>query len=326
MAHVHVLMGADSTRARPAVRTIGVADLMDALKRGWADFSAVPTHAVFLCVIYPIVGLLLARLLLGYELLPLLFPLAAGFALVGPFAAIGFYELSRRREQGLEISWGDAFDVLHSPSRGAIAALGLLLLAIFVIWIAVAQAIYVANFGYQPAASMPDFIHQVLTTPAGWSLIVVGNFVGFLFAVAVLAISVVSFPLLLDRDVGAVEAVLTSIRAVAANPFAMALWGLIVAGLLVVGSLPLFFGLAVVVPVLGHSTWHLYRRVVVPDPNPRPVLQRPPRRRHYAAQFPAALFAGENPVEDRSDRGNEAQLARRRSDGISDAAIRRDQR
>ena len=197
-----------------------------------------PTHAVFLCLIYPIVGLLLARLTLGYEVLPLLFPLAAGFTLLGPFAAIGLYELSRRREQGLDASWQDAFDVLRSPSRGAIAALGLLLLAIFVIWIAVAQAIYIANFGYEPAASIPDFLHQVFTTPAGRMLIIVGNLVGFLFALAVLTISVVSFPLLLDRDVGAVEAVLTSVRVVAANPVMMAIWGLIVAGLLVIGSLP----------------------------------------------------------------------------------------
>ena len=219
-------MGADTIRARPAIRKIGLADLKDALARGLADFSAIPSHAVFLCLIYPIVGLVLARAILGYALLPLLFPLAAGFALVGPFAAIGFYELSRRREQGLDISWEDAFDVLHSPSRDAIAALSLLLLVIFAVWIAVAQAIYIANFGYQPAASIPHFIRQVFTTPAGWMLIIVGNFVGFLFAAAVLIISVVAFPLLVDREVGAVEAVLTSVRAVAANPVIMAVWGL----------------------------------------------------------------------------------------------------
>jgi uncharacterized membrane protein len=262
MALAHVLMGADAYRAPPAVRTIRIADLKDALARGIDDFVAMPTHAVFLCLIYPIVGIVLARLTWGYEVLPLLFPLAAGFALIGPFAAIGLYELSRRREQGLTISWTGAFDVLRSPSAGAIAALGLLLLVIFVLWVAVAQAIYIANFGYQPAASMPDFLRQVLTTPAGWALIIVGNGVGFLFALVALCISVVSFPLLLDRDVGAVEAVLTSVRAVAANPLPMAAWGLIVAAALVIGSLPLFFGLAVVVPVLGHATWHLYRKVV----------------------------------------------------------------
>jgi uncharacterized membrane protein len=294
MAQLHVLMGSESIRARPAVRRIGLADLADALRRGLADFSAMPSHAVFLCLIYPIVGLLLARLTLGYDVLPLLFPLASGFALVGPFAAIGFYELSRRREQGLEVSWQDAFDVLRSPSRGAIAALALLLLVIFAIWIAVAQAIYVAYFGYEPAASIPHFLGQVLATPAGWMLIIVGNLVGFLFAVLVLAISVVSFPLLLDRDVGAVEAVLTSVRVVAANPVSMAAWGLIVAVLLLIGSLPLFFGLAVVVPVLGHATWHLYRKVVEADPSPRQELPRPSGRRRYAAQFPAALFTGED--------------------------------
>jgi uncharacterized membrane protein len=293
MAHQHVLMGAESNRARPIVRTIGLRDIKNALAEGIADFSAMPSHAVFLCLIYPIVGVLLARLTLGYEVLPLLFPLAAGFTLLGPFAAIGLYELSRRREQGLDASWQDAFDVLRSPSRGAIAALGLLLLTIFVIWIAVAQTIYVAYFGYEPSASIPHFLDQVLTTPAGRMLMIVGNLVGFLFALGVLTISVISFPLLLDRDVGAVEAVLTSVRVVARNPLMMAIWGLIVAALLLIGSLPLFFGLAVVVPVLGHSTWHLYRKVVEPDPNPHQVLPRPVRSRHYAAQFPAALFTGE---------------------------------
>ena len=306
MAHQHVLMGAESNRARPIVRTIGLRDIKNALAEGIADFSAMPSHAVFLCLIYPIVGVLLARLTLGYEVLPLLFPLAAGFTLIGPFAAIGLYELSRRREQGLDASWQDAFDVLRSPSRGAIAALGLLLLTIFVIWIAVAQAIYVAYFGYEPAASIPHFLDQVFTTPAGRMLMIVGNLVGFLFALGVLTISVISFPLLLDRDVGAVEAVLTSVRVVARNPLMMAIWGLIVAALLLIGSLPLFFGLAVVVPVLGHSTWHLYRKVVEPDPNPHQVLPRPARSRRYAAQFPAALFTGErgNPPEDGVKRSN----------------------
>ncbi|HEY7661836.1 MAG TPA: DUF2189 domain-containing protein [Xanthobacteraceae bacterium] len=293
MAHLHVLMGAESIRSRPVVRTVTLADLKDALARGVADFSAMPSHAVFLCLIYPVVGLVLARLTLGYDVLPLLFPLAAGFALLGPFAAIGFYELSRRREAGLAVSWQDAFDVLRSPSRGAIAALALLLVIIFAIWIAVAQAIYVANFGYEPAASIPHFIQQVFTTPAGHRLIIIGNLVGFLFALLVLSISVVSFPLLLDRDVGAVEAVLTSVRAVAANPVTMAAWGLIVAALLLIGSFPLFFGLAVAVPVLGHATWHLYRKAVEPGSEPHREYPRLSGRRHYAAQFPASLFAGE---------------------------------
>ena len=296
MMYVHALMGAESTPGPPVIRTIGVMDLKDALARGMSDFSAMPTHVFFLCLIYPIVGLILARVSFGYDVLSLLFPLAAGFALLGPFVAIGFYELSRQREQGLEPSWQDAFDVLHSPSRDAIAALGFLLLGIFVFWLGVAEAIYIETFGHESAASIPNFVGELFTTRAGWTLIIVGNGIGFLFALAVLIISVVSFPLLLDRDVGAVEAVLTSVRAVAANPAPMAVWGLIVAGLLVVGSLPLFVGLAVVVPVLGHSTWHLYRKVVEPDPSVRHEhLPAPKSGRRYAAQFPAALFGGKEP-------------------------------
>jgi uncharacterized membrane protein len=293
MSHLHAIVGADARPAFPTVRKIGMVDLKDALARGIDDFRAFPTHVIVLSIIYPILGLVLARLTLSYDLLPLLFPLAAGFALIGPFAATGLYELSRRRERGLAVSWKDAFGARRSPSFDSILALGALLTVVFVLWLAVAQAIYIANFGYVPAASVPNFLRQVLTTPAGWMLIVVGNGVGFLFAVGVLTISVVSFPLLLDRDVGAAVAILTSVKAVLRNPLTMAVWGLIVAGLLVLGSLPLFMGLAVVMPVLGHSTWHLYRKLVEPGPPPQQEPPRPPGQRHYAAQFPAALFAGE---------------------------------
>jgi uncharacterized membrane protein len=291
MAQAHVVVGAGEAQAAPIIRKIGLADLKDALARGIDDFLAMPSHAVFLCLIYPIVGFVLARLVLGYNVLPMLFPLAAGFALIGPFAAIGLYEMSRRRELGMDVSWRHALDVFRSPSIGPIVVLGLILVAIFLTWLAVAQAIYVANFGYTPAASMPHFIQQVIGTPAGWALIVVGNGVGFLFAALVLILSVVSFPLLLDRDVGAATAILTSVRAVLANPVMMAIWGLIVAALLALGSIPAFFGLAVVMPVLGHATWHLYRKVVEPDLSTRPRFNEPrPKARRYAADFPASLF------------------------------------
>ena len=248
--------------APPAVRRIRYADLRDALIQGLADFEANRTDVIFLCVIYPVIGLVLGRLASGYGLLPLLFPLASGFALVGPFAAIGLNELSRRREQGDAVRWVDAFGVLRAPSIGAITLLGLMLIALFLLWLVVAQIIYVVTLGPEAPASVGAFVSDVLGTGAGWTMIVVGIGVGFLFALLVLAISVVSFPLLLDRNVGIGIAVTTSIRVVAANPAVMALWGLIVAAGLVVGSLPLFVGLVVILPVLGHATWHLYRTVV----------------------------------------------------------------
>ena len=272
------------------VRKIDLSDLGDALRLGWEDFKAIPTHAVVLCLIYPVLGLVLFRMVLGHSLLPLLFPLAAGFTLIGPFAGLGLYELSRRRERGEEPSAMDAMHVLRAPSFGAILGLGMFLLVLFGTWIAAADVIYVATFGYAPAASIPDFATRVLTTPEGWTLIIVGCGVGFLFAVAALCISVVSFPLMLDRHATAIDAIRTSLRAVRMNPFPMAVWGLIVAVLLAVGSLPFLVGLCVVLPVLGHASWHLYRKVVEPDPNPPQEEASPPIGHRYAADFPASLF------------------------------------
>jgi uncharacterized membrane protein len=246
----------------PAIRRIGAADIRDALARGFDDFVAFRDDVALICVIYPFVGLILARLAFGYALLPLLFPLASGFALIGPFAAVMLYEMSRRREEGLQASWAEGFGIVHSPAIGAILGLGLLLLALFLLWLGAAWGIYAMTLGPEPPASILGFVRDVLTTPRGWAMIAIGIGVGFLFAVLALSISVVSFPLLLDRETRLSTAVKTSVRAVMANPTGMALWGLIVAGGLVLGSIPIFLGLIVVMPVLGHATWHLYRKVV----------------------------------------------------------------
>lgn len=247
---------------RPQVRRIGAEDLRYVLRKGVEDFAAYRSDVILLCLLYPLVGLVAARLAFGYDLLPLLFPLASGFALVGPAAAVGLYEISRRREQGLQVTWADAFAIMRAPAFGAIAVLGLLLLAIFFVWLATAQWIYSSTLGPEPPASFSAFLGDLFTTGAGWTMIVVGIAVGAAFAVLVLAISVVSFPLLLDRDVGVRRAISTSLRAVMVNPGPMAAWGAIVTAALVIGSIPLFLGLIFVMPVLGHATWHLYRRVV----------------------------------------------------------------
>jgi uncharacterized membrane protein len=262
------LEGSEESRhaAPPAVCQIKAADLRDVLVRGLGDFGAYRTDVIGLFLIYPLIGVALAWRIFGYEMLPLLFPLASGFALVGPVAAVGLYEMSRRREQGIRITWVDAFGVIRSPGFGAILVLGLVLLAIFLLWLLAANVIYQLTLGPEPPVSIAAFARDVFTTSAGWTMIVLGVGVGFLLALLVLAISVVSFPLLLDRDVGLHMAVETSIRAVVANPGPMALWGLIVAGGLVIGSIPAFLGLIIVMPVLGHATWHLYRKVVPCDP------------------------------------------------------------
>lgn len=246
----------------PTVRRIQVADLREILVKGLDDFEACQSDVILLCLVFPLLGIALAWLTYGLNILPLLFPLASGFALVGPVLAVSLYEMSRRREQGAPVDLMDAFGVVRSPGFGAILVLGLALLAIFLLWLLAAHEIYRLILGPEPPISVAAFIRDVFTTNAGWLMIAVGFCVGFFFAVLVLTISVVSFPLLLDRDVGLYRAVVTSARAVAMNPGTMALWGLIVASSLAIGSIPGFIGLLVVMPMLGHATWHLYRKVV----------------------------------------------------------------
>ena len=252
----------DAGTTQPIIRKIGMADLKDALVKGLADFNAMPTHLLFLCIIYPIVVLIAARVYAGYEALPLVFPILAGYTMIGPLVATGMYELSRRRELGLDTSRLRAFDVLRSPSIRAIVTLGAGLLMVYFAWLGAAWAIYVLNFGSATPTSILGFVDQVFTTSAGWTLIIVGSGVGFLFATVAFTLSVMSFPMLLDRDVGIVMAVRTSIRAVLVNPIPLGMWGFIIAGSMFIGALPVFVGLAVTLPVIGHAAWHLYRKVV----------------------------------------------------------------
>lgn len=248
--------------ALPRIRTITVMDLRDALRLGWEDFMAQPSHLAFVALIYPVIGVLLAQLTVTFNIFPLLFPLLGGFALLGPFAAIGLYEISRRRERGLDSGWEHAFALLRSPAIRQIMLLGAMLTGLFIAWLFCAWLIYRGLLGLPADVSTADFLRAVFTTFNGWIMIVVGNSVGLLFAILAFSISVVSFPHIIDRRVDVPTAVRTSIAAVEHNPRVMMIWGLMVTGLLVLGCLPLLVGLVVVMPVLGHATWHLYRKVV----------------------------------------------------------------
>jgi uncharacterized membrane protein len=249
-------------RTVPDVRRIEFSDLRDALVKGVDDLGAFRTDVIFLCLVYPVVGLLLARLASGHNLLPLVFPLVSGFALIGPFAAVGLNEMSRRREYNLTTNWADNFAVLRSPALGQIVLLGLALILLLAAWLISAQGIYDATLGPQAPVSIRAFIADVFGTPRGWAMIVIGMSVGFLFALLVLTMTAVAFPMMLDRNVRIDIAIRTSARAFMANKRTMAIWGLIVAALLVIGSIPALVGLIVVMPVLGHATWHVYRAVV----------------------------------------------------------------
>ncbi|NBB71420.1 MAG: DUF2189 domain-containing protein [Alphaproteobacteria bacterium] len=246
---------------RPAVRRITTAEIVDSLRRGLDDFRAVPTHYLLYGLVYAVAGLILVRAAFDAALLPLMFPLVAGFALIAPTLSVGLFELSRRREQGHEARWWHIFGVRRHAAAGPILVLDLLLALWFVLWLATAAQLYAAVMGPAPS-TLGAFLAGILTTPQGWTLMLVGNAVGFVFALVAFAVSAVSFPLLVDTDLGLRGAVATSVRAVVSNPGPMALWAAILAGGLILGSLPLLLGLPVVLPILGHATWHVYRRVV----------------------------------------------------------------
>lgn len=247
----------------PQIRTLTLQDLRDALQKGWADVMAFRSDVVFVCLLYPVIGGVLAVLAVQGNSLQLIFPTLSGFALAGPVAAVGLYEMSRRREQGLPTSWLAYLDVIRSPKFGGILILSLFHVVVFLVWVMSANLIFDATMGPEAPQSFTAFVDEVFTTPAGWALIIAGMAVGFVFSVAVLAISVVSFPLLLDRDVSLPRAVVTSVKVAMKNPVPIGVWGMIVAGSLALGALPALLGLVLVLPILGHSTWHLYRRAVV---------------------------------------------------------------
>ncbi len=245
------------------IRDIQVADLKVALRKGFDDFTTMRTDVMFIALIYPIIGLILAWFVVNQNLLHLLFPIIAGFALLGPVFAVGLYEMSRRREEGLETGWNNAFDVVKSPAFTPIVILGGYLFAIFLAWNLTAFVLYGLTMGPASPVSASSFLVDVFTTSAGWAMLIVGLAIGFVFAAVVLATSVVSFPLLLDRHVGLPMAVVTSFKVTKRNPTTVALWGVIVVGMLGLGVATLFVGLILVLPILGHATWHLYRQAVV---------------------------------------------------------------
>jgi uncharacterized membrane protein len=246
----------------PVIRRLTSEDLRMALRKGWADVQAFRSDVVFVCLLYPVIGGAMIALALQGDLLHLLFPVLSGFALTGPVAAVGLYEMSRRREAGLETGWGALFDVIRSPRFGPVLALALMHAVIFMAWLMAANLIFDVTLGPDVPRTFGDFLTAVLSTPEGWMMAVLGIGVGFVFAAMVLVFSAVSFPMLLDREVSVPVAVKTSVAVARANPGVIAAWGAIVAGALVLGTLPALVGLVVVLPLLGHATWHLYRAAV----------------------------------------------------------------
>lgn len=251
-----------SDYVEPSLNDMTLSNVRRALSLGLQDVLRFRSDVLAFVIVYPMIGLALAFLAFEQALLPMLFPLAAGFALLGPVASIGMYEMSKQHEESGQTSWGSALRSLRSRVVGPVMMLGLFLLGWFMLWMAAAFAIYSITLGPAMPVSTLGFVADVFTTPAGWMMILMGMAVGAGFAFVVLMVAAISFPMLIDKPVGLPMAVATSITVVQRNLIPMLAWGLAVSVLLALATLPVFLGLIVVLPWLGHATWHLYRMCV----------------------------------------------------------------
>jgi uncharacterized membrane protein len=246
----------------PTIRQIHATDLRWALAQGWHDLMHKRSDLVLAGLLYPLICGIAVYVTFNQPLLPLLFPLVAGLSIAGPAVASGCYEIARREEEGLDTGWIHFFDPMRGRSREPLVTLAFGLGLLWLGWLAVAWAIYGATIGYATPAGIGDLLARIFTTPQGWALIVFGNLAGFVFALATLVLSVVSFPMVVDKPVDAGVALRTSLAVFRRNPGVVLGWGLRVAMLLVLGTIPFAIGLAVVLPWLGYATWHLYTRAV----------------------------------------------------------------
>ena len=258
-------MASVSGKSDPVVVQIAAADVAEAFVQGLRDFQAAPLYGLVFAAPYALGGLFIVLSVTALGISYLAYPLAAGFALIGPFVAAGLYEVSRRRESGQPITFGGICSTIRT--RGEMSWMAFVTVFIFVLWMYQVRLLMVLLLGLNASfATLQQFITVVLTTNEGLLFLAIGNMVGAALSLILFSLTVVSFPLLLDRDVDFVTAMITSVRAVVANPGPLIGWAFVVVVLLIISALPVFLGLLVTLPVLGHATWHLYRRVVAPAP------------------------------------------------------------
>ena len=246
------------------INNIEFSDVIDSLGKGIQDFRNDPKYGLVIGGFYAIGGLFLLALLYVFDLPYLFYPLTTGFALVAPFSAAGFYEVSRRREQGEEVSWKVVFSAMRLCCGKDLAWMAVVTVFSLIVWVDFAVFIYLMFFGLN-AISLPDLINAVLTTPSGALFFFIGNFFGAVFALTIFSLTVVSFPLLYDKDVDFVTAMITSVKSVGQNPKAMLIWLFVIGMSLIVSFMTLLIGLFFALPILGHATWHLYRRLITEE-------------------------------------------------------------
>jgi uncharacterized membrane protein len=252
-----------SGKIDPVVRRIKIADVVDAFGAGLRDFQAAPLYGLGFGAFYAAGGMLILLCLTAFHMVYLAYPLGAGFALLGPFVALGLYEVSRQRETRQKPSLARIIGLIRT--RSELGWMAFVTLFVFVVWMYQVRLLIALLLGVSATfSSLQEFLTVVLTTNAGLLFLAIGNCVGGALALILFSLTVVSFPLLLERDVDCVTAMITSVRAVVTSPVPMIGWAATIVLLLVVSSLPYFLGLVVTLPILGHTTWHLYRRLIEP--------------------------------------------------------------
>ncbi|MCG6122528.1 MAG: DUF2189 domain-containing protein [Microvirga sp.] len=268
MAHSEIVGDSADAKPRaraPVIRKIDMEDVQAAFYEGLGDFRAAPAFGLFFGGVYALGGIAMVLLVSALKLGYLAYPLAAGFALVGPFVAVGLYEVSRRRDLGLPLRWKDVLGAIASQGKREIGWMALVTLFALVIWLYQVRLLLALFLGFQSFTSVGEFLTVVFTTPEGWLFLIIGNVVGAFLALGLFSISVISFPLLLDRDVDFITAMIASVTSVTMNPRPMLGWGLFIVLGLILASIPFFLGLLIMLPALGHASWRLYKRVVAPE-------------------------------------------------------------
>lgn len=249
----------------PVVNSVNINDLLEVLAAGFRDFLKTPAYGLFFSGIYTAGGWALILLLIYFDLPYLVYPLAAGFALIAPFIASGFYVVSQHHEEDKQLSWGIVLGTVKTMFSRDLGWMALVTGFSLFIWMDIAALLTFGFLGFR-LFSFSELFDIILTTPMGLLFLLVGNIAGSLIAFAVFSYSVLSIPMLFHRDIDFVTAMVTSVRFVILNPKTMVVWCLIIAGFMAISLLSGLIGLLVILPVLGHATWHLYRRGVTSKP------------------------------------------------------------
>lgn len=245
---------------RPEVRRLTFADLGHCLRRGAADFRAAPGFGVFFSAVYVLGGFLMVWLGAGHVTWTLATSL--GFPLAAPFAAVGLYEVSRRLEVGERLDWRGVLGVVWAERGRQIPWMGAIIVIYFLFWTFLAHMIFALFMGLSVMTNISESWEAFLT-PAGLVMIGMEIGVGGVLAFLLFALTVVNLPLLLDREVDFVTAMIVSVQTVRQNIRVMVVWAALIAVATLLALLPWFLGLVIVLPVFGHATWHLYRRALV---------------------------------------------------------------